>query len=100
MLLANSSVLGYAPRVAERRAHERRSVDQAAELVIPSEGMTLPCRVLNISLGGACIECDAIPQAGAGIILMMKDGQRFEGVTAWYNDGELGLRFTAVTGGV
>jgi hypothetical protein len=98
MLLANSSVLGYAPVVAERRAHERRSVDQAAELVIPSEQMALPCRVINISEGGAGIECDAIPQAGTNVILVMKNGKRFEGVTAWYGNGELGLRF--VTDGV
>ena len=100
MLLADSSVLGYAPVVAERRAHERRSVDQAAELIIPSEEMTLPCRVLNISEGGAGIECDVIPQAGTSVILVMRNGERFEGVTAWYGNGELGLRFTAVTGSV
>jgi hypothetical protein len=100
MLLADSSVLGYAPVVAERRTHERRSVDQAAELIIPSEEMTLPCRVINVSEGGAGIECDAIPQAGTSVILVMKNGQRFEGVTAWYGNGELGLRFTAVSGGV
>jgi hypothetical protein len=100
MLLANSSILGYAPVVAERRTHERRSVDQAAELIIPSEEMTLPCRVINVSEGGAGIECDVIPQAGTSIILLMKNGQRFDGVTAWYGNGELGLRFTAVTAGV
>ncbi len=100
MLLANSSVLGYAPVVAERRAHERRSVDQTAELVIPSEQMALPCRVINISESGAGIECDAIPQAGTSIILVMKSGERFEGVTAWYGNGELGLRFTTAADGV
>jgi hypothetical protein len=100
MLLADSSVLGYAPVVAERRTHERRSVNQAAELIIPSEEMTLPCRVINVSEGGAGIECDVIPQAGTSIILVMKTGQRFDGVTAWYGNGELGLRFTAVTAGV
>jgi len=30
--------------------------------------------------------------------LVMKNGKRFEGVTAWYGNGELGLRF--VTDGV
>jgi hypothetical protein len=100
MLVADSSVLGYAPVMVERRAHERRSVDQAAKLIIPSEEMTLPCRVINISEGGAGIECDVIPPAGTSITLMMKNGERFEGVTAWYGNGELGLRFTAITRGV
>ena len=99
MLLADSSVLGYSPAAMERRAHERRGVDQAAELIIPSEGMALPCRVINISEGGAGIQCDAIPQAGTSIILVMKNGRRFEGVTAWYGNGELGLRFTAIAAG-
>lgn len=94
MLFADSSVLGYAPTVTERRAHLRHSVDQAAELIIPSEMMALPCRVMNISEGGAGIACDAIPQAGTKITLVLQNGRRFEGVTAWYGDGELGLRFT------
>ena len=95
MMFASSSVLGYAPAVAERRAHLRLSVDQAAELIIPSEMMALPCRVTNMSEGGAGIECDVIPQAGTKITLVLHNGRRFEGVTAWYGDGELGLRFTA-----
>src|SRR5258708_15292329 len=78
----------------ERRAHPRLATDEVAELVIPSEEMLLPCRVLNISQGGAGIECDVIPQAGTKVVLVMKDGRHFESVTAWYKCGELRLRFT------
>lgn len=98
MLFAGSSVLGYSPAVMERRAHLRHSVDQAAELIIPSEALALPCRLMNISEGGAGIECDVIPQAGTRITLVLEDGRRFEGVTAWYGAGELGLRFTTEQG--
>ena len=95
MLVLGSTALGYAPRLVERRAHVRELMDEAAELVIPSEDITLPCRVTNISGGGAGIACDMIPGAGTRITLVMRDGRRFAGVTAWYGEGELGLRFTA-----
>ena len=95
MLVLGSTALGYAPHLVERRAHARKAVDEAAQLVIPSEEMTLPCRVMNLSDGGAGIACDMIPRAGTKVTLVLKDGRRFNSVTAWYRDGELGLRFTA-----
>jgi len=95
MLVLNSTALGYAPAAAERRAHVRRAVDEAGELIIPSEDMTLPCRVINISEGGAGIACDIIPRAGTRVTLVLQDGRRMESVTAWYGKGELGLRFIA-----
>jgi hypothetical protein len=93
VLLPGLSVLGYAPHVKERRAHRRRRVDEVAELVIPSEYLTLPCRVMNLSEGGAGIECDVVPHAATRIRLVMKDRRVFEGVTAWFEGGQLGQRF-------
>ena len=87
------SDLGYAPDVRERRTHHRRDLNEDAELVIPSEYITLPCRVLNLSDGGAGIQCDVVPRAATRIRLVMKDGRVFEGVTAWFQNGQLGLRF-------
>ena len=87
------SVLGYAPKIRERRAHHRRRVNQEAELVIPSEGLTVPCLLLNISEGGAGITCDIIPRARTRIRLVLKDGQAFDGITIWFEDGQLGLKF-------
>lgn len=89
------SVLGYAPGTRERRAQHRRALNEDAELVIPSEYITLPCRVLNLSEGGAGIKCDVVPRAATKIRLVMKDGRVFEGVTAWFENGQLGLRFAA-----
>ena len=89
------SVLGYAPGARERRAQYRCAVNEDAELVIPSEYITLPCRVLNLSEGGAGIKCDVVPRAATKIRLVMKDGRVFEGVTAWFENGQLGLRFAA-----
>lgn len=92
-MFLDSSVLGYVPVINERRAGLRRGVGEDAQLVIPREQLALPCRVTNISEGGAGIQCDAIPPPATRIMLVMRDGRAFEGVTAWYHDGQLGLRF-------
>lgn len=94
-MFPDPSALGYAPAVEERRAHHRHTVDEPAQLIIPSEYITLPCRVVNLSEGGAGIECDVVPRAATRIRLMMRDGRVFEGLTAWYEDGQLGLNFAA-----
>jgi hypothetical protein len=78
----------------ERRAHPRHVIDEHGELIIPAESMILPCRVVNISVGGAKIMCDAIPPSGSKITLVMSSGKRFDGVTTRYGEGELGLQFT------
>jgi len=91
----DSSVLGYVPSFNERRSSQRRSVCEHATLFIPSEAMTLGCRVVNISEGGAGVECDVIPRAGTKVTLVMQDGRAHEAVTAWYGNGQLGLSFTA-----
>ena len=96
-MFLDSSVLGYVPARNERRAGPRRSVAEDATLIIPSEDMTLPCRVVNISQGGAGIECDVIPRAATAVTLVMGDGRKHQAVTAWYGKGQLGLRFTNPT---
>jgi hypothetical protein len=81
-------------RGQERRAHPRRIIDEHGEITIVSENMTLPCAVVNISAGGAKIMCDAIPPSGSEVVLVLSSGQRFEGLTTRYGEGELGVRFT------
>ena len=96
-MFPDMSVLGYASGLRERRVHYRRAMDEDAQLAIPGEYLTLTCRVVNLSEGGAGIKCDVVPHAGTKVTLAMKDGRVFEGVTAWYEGGQLGLRFvTAV----
>ncbi len=87
------SALGYAPSAKDRRLSNRRDVDEAAELIIPGEYLTLACRVLNLSGEGACIKCDIIPLAATKVRLVLQNGRAFEGVTAWFEAGQLGLRF-------
>jgi hypothetical protein len=79
----------------DRRAHKRRIVDERGQLVIPSENITLPCSIVNISEGGAKVVCDAIPTAGTRVILIFADGNCSEAVTTRYTEGELGLQFAS-----
>jgi hypothetical protein len=79
----------------DRRAHPRRPVDEDAQFVIPSENMAIPCRVVNLSAGGAKIMCDAIPDFGTKVLLILRSGEVFEGVTVRYGEGELALKFAA-----
>jgi hypothetical protein len=83
----------------ERRAHKRRVIDERGQLVIPSEHLTLPCAIANISDGGAKVVCDAIPVTGTRVILILGNGSCFEAETARYAEGELGLKFIASTEG-
>ena len=83
----------------ERRAHKRRVIDERGQLVIPSEHLTLPCVIANMSDGGAKVVCDAIPVTGTRVILIFSNGSCFEAETARYTDGELGLKFIASTEG-
>ena len=96
-MFLDSSVLGYVPVFNERRSAHRRSVCEDAILIIPSEDMTLPCRVVNMSEGGAGIRCDVIPRVATPVTLALRDGRSFQAVTAWYGNGQLGLSFTTVT---
>lgn len=94
-----SANLGSATAPGERRAHERHVVDEHALLIVPSEHIARPCQVLNISAAGASIECDVFPRADLEVRLVMKGGRVFAAVTAWSQDGCLGLRFTDIIDG-
>ena len=79
----------------DRRAHKRRVIDERGQLAIPSENITLPCSIVNISAGGAKVLCDAIPTSGTKVVLIFGNGSCFEAVTTRYTEGELGLQFVA-----
>ena len=78
----------------DRRAHPRQVIDEKGQFVIPSENMVMPCMVMNISEGGAKIMCDAIPQPGTKVLLILGSGVCFEGLTARFGEGELAIKFT------
>jgi hypothetical protein len=92
-MLLNTQPLSDVYVGPDRRAHKRRVVNERGQLVIPSENLTLPCAIVNISTGGAKVVCDAIPVTGTKVILIFANGNCSEAVTTRLVDGELGLQF-------
>jgi len=77
----------------ERREFPRQLVNEEAEFLIVEEDMRLPCVVVNISVSGAKIACDAIPPSGSKVILFLKGEPGLEAITARYEEKALGLKF-------
>jgi hypothetical protein len=94
-MLLNTQPLNDVYVGPDRRAHKRRVVNEHGQLVIPSENLTLPCSIVNVSAGGAKVVCDAIPASGTKVILIFGNGSCTEAVTTRYTEGELGLQFAA-----
>ena len=77
----------------DQRGSERVSVRLAGKLFVPAEDITLDCTIMNLSVGGAGIHCPEPPPLDAFVVLYVEGFGRFEGVTARYVEGELGLKF-------
>lgn len=77
----------------EQRESPRRAVDLSGDLIVPAEKITLPCRVLNLSKGGASIRCDHPLPPHTYVILCLDGFGRLEGLTRRHADGEIGLQF-------
>lgn len=78
---------------AEQREFTRHKIALPGKLFLPAEKFTLECQVLNISRGGAGVQCDEPPPLDAFVILYIDGFGRFESVATRYINGELGLRF-------
>jgi hypothetical protein len=77
---------------AVRRSELRMKVLLGAELVTPL-GL-VPCRVHDISRGGACLEADA-PLAKGAAIRFRRDGIDAAATIAWSRGRRIGIRFDA-----
>jgi hypothetical protein len=82
-----------APSAVEQREYQRNTVDLPGNLIVPAEEVTLPCRVLNLSGGGASIRCEEPPPLHTYVILCIPGFSRLEAVTRRFVEGELGLQF-------
>ncbi|MEI9991051.1 MAG: PilZ domain-containing protein [Rhizomicrobium sp.] len=80
---------------AERRRFRRVQVDLPGRLFIPENGHEAPCKVVDLSPGGASIECDYVPEVGAHIVLYIDGFGRFEGAVARRDGFGFGMRFNA-----
>jgi hypothetical protein len=77
----------------DARAYRRYEINLAGNIFVPAQEATLPCKVLNLSGGGAGIRCEEPPPLDSPVVLYIDGFGRFDGVTTRYELGELGMRF-------
>ncbi len=80
---------------AERRRYKRVRVDLPGRLFVPAEERESRCTVVDLSPGGAAIECEISPSAGSQVVLYVDGFGRFEGaVIRREGEGkEFGVKF-------
>jgi hypothetical protein len=64
---------------AERRHYLRARVEIAGRFFLPSDNREAPCKVVDLSPGGALVMSDVVPAADMQIVLYIDDFGRFEG---------------------
>ncbi len=80
---------------SNRRAFKRKSVLESAALLIGSE--TMPCSVIDISVGGAQIELEPDIENGTAVTLSVEKFGTFEAQVAWARKDRCGIKFTGAT---
>lgn len=78
---------------AERRKYERIKLFLPGQLFNPINEQSAPCKVLNLSAGGAAVQCDTQFPAGLSLVLYIENFGRFEGTTIVHKSGQLALEF-------
>ena len=78
---------------ADQRQYERVSTGLLGKLFVPAENLTIDCRVLNLSAGGASVKCNEPPSLHTFVVLYVDGFGRFEGTALRFTEGELGLKF-------
>ena len=78
---------------AERRRHRRVRVDLPGRLFVPAGEHETPCRVTDLSPGGAQVVCEFAPAPDIAIILYIDGFGRFEGTVSRPAAGNFGIKF-------
>lgn len=78
---------------AERRKYERIKLFLPGQLFNPINEQSAECKVLNLSAGGAAVQCDIQFPAGVCLVLYIENFGRFEGTTIVHKSGQLALEF-------
>ncbi|HEY2885001.1 MAG TPA: PilZ domain-containing protein [Rhizomicrobium sp.] len=80
---------------AERRRFRRVRVDLPGRLFVPTDSREAACKIIDMSPGGASVECEIMPALGTQIILYIERLGRFEGAVSRANDPGFGVRFSS-----
>ena len=78
---------------AERRKYERIKLFLPGQLFNPINEQSAACKVLNLSAGGAAVQCETRFPAGVSLVLYIENFGRFEGTTIVHKSGQLALEF-------
>lgn len=78
---------------AERRRFRRVRVDLSGRLFVPADSRECHCKVVDMSPGGASIECDLALDADTQVVLYIDGFGRLEGSIVRAVDGSFGVRF-------
>jgi hypothetical protein len=65
--------------VHDNRKYERIKLFLPGQLFNPLNEQSVECKVLNLSAGGAAVQCDAKFPAGLTLVLYIENFGRFEG---------------------
>jgi len=84
-----------AKAMAERRRFRRVRVDLPGRLFDPESSHEAPCKIVDLSPGGASIESEFLPEAGTHIVIYVDGFGRFEGAVVRRDGFGFGLRFNA-----
>lgn len=78
---------------ADRRRYRRVDVDLSGRIFLPEGQREAPCKVLDLSPGGARISCEFDLVAGITVILYVDEFGRFEGDIVRLTGGNFGVQF-------
>ncbi len=81
------------PAAKDKRKYERIKLFLPGQLFNPLNEQSAECKVLNLSAGGAAVQCDAKFPAGLTLVLYIENFGRFEGKTIVHESGRLALEF-------
>lgn len=78
---------------ADRRRYRRVRVNLQGRLFVPADERETRCKVVDLSPGGAAIECDVAPDNGTPVVLYVDGFGRFEGAVARRDGFGFGVKF-------
>ncbi|HEX4294973.1 MAG TPA: PilZ domain-containing protein [Rhizomicrobium sp.] len=78
---------------AERRRFRRVRVDLTGRLFVPADSRECHCKIVDLSPGGASLECDLVLEGGTQIVLYIDGFGRLEGTVMRTEGDDFGVRF-------
>ena len=78
---------------AERRRYRRVRVDLPGKLFVPANRQESPCKIVDLSPGGAQIEGDLVLEPETQVVLYIDGFGRFEGTVVRRSGFDFGVKF-------